>query len=112
MNQIGKKMAFVGAFLAVGLSSIAYADTIRIVTKVDNIVAAGNNVMMEKEVVIPATSPSVVVEVAGKKCTFGTSAQGSVPMGCNYSIIIDNTGVKPAAREANAICMKTPMKCE
>jgi len=109
MNQLGKKIVFTGAFLAVGLSSVAYADSIKIVTKLD---VVGNPVVTEQEVGFAPTANVIVVDVAGKKCQFGSSTQGSVPKGCNYTITIDGAGVTPSAREANATCMKTPMECK
>jgi len=109
MKLIGKKQVFGAALLAVGLSSVAYADSVRIVTKLD---VVGSPVVMEKEVGFTPTTPVFVVDVAGKKCSFGSSTQGSVPKGCNYTITVDGAGVTPSAREANATCMKTPMACK
>ncbi|WP_417916029.1 hypothetical protein [Candidatus Electronema sp. JC] len=109
MNQICKKFVFAGAFLTVGLSSVAYADSIFIKTELD---VVGNKISEVKEVHFTPTTNVLVVDVAGKKCSFGSSTQGSVPKGCNYTITIDGAGVIPSAREADDTCMKTPMVCK
>lgn len=109
MNRIGKKLLFVVAALSVSLSSAAYADTVKIITKLE---VAGQPVEMEKAIAFKPTTDVFVVEVAGKKCSFGSSTQGSVPKGCNYNITIDKSGVTPTPSEADRTCMKTPMICE
>ena len=96
------------AFLA-GLSSAAYADSVRVVT---NLKIEGQSVKMEKEVGFTPQGKTIVVPVAGKTCTFGSSRQGSVPKGCNYTITIDENGVTPSVREASSVCMQTPMSCK
>lgn len=69
MNQICKKFVFAGAFLTVGLSSVAYADSIFIKTELD---VVGNKISEVKEVHFTPTTNVLVVDVAGKKCSFGS----------------------------------------
>ncbi|WP_429929894.1 hypothetical protein [Agrobacterium vitis] len=51
---------------------------------------------------------NIVFKVAGKTCTLKGSAQGSVPMGCNYSIDIDDQGkLTGSLRAGNSVCTPT-----
>ena len=107
--KMGKKLLFVAAVLLIGLSSAAYADSVIIAT---NLEVAGQPVILEKEIGFRPTKNTFVVQVAGKICTFGSSTQGSVPKGCNYTITVNKSGVTPTVREANSTCMKTHMSCK
>ncbi len=52
------------------------------------------------------------VRIAGKTCTFGSSAQGSVPGGCNYTIVITENGLEPVTREASPVCLQHQPVCQ
>jgi hypothetical protein len=109
MKLLGKTQLFGAIALTVGLSSMAHADSILVVTKLD---VAGKPVVMEQPVGFGPKTKVIVVEVAGKKCQFGTSLQGHSPKGCNYTITIDKSGVTPSARAVEGACMNTPMVCK
>ncbi len=54
------------------------------------------------------TQPKIDVWVAGKKCSLISSAMGSVPMGCNYTITVNAKGeISGELRAGNAVCTQT-----
>lgn len=57
------------------------------------------------------TNNTIVVTVAGKTCTMGSSTQGSVPKGCNYEITVSGAGVSVKPTEASDVCMQITPTC-
>lgn len=106
-----KKFTFAATVVAASalLSGTASADSVQVVTK---LTISGQPISSQAQADFRPTSNPIVVKIAGKTCTFGSSTQGSVPLGCNYTVTIDENGLTPTAREASAVCMQTPMKCQ
>ena len=109
VDLVKKKLVFGCTAVVIGLSSAAYADTVRVVT---NLKVEGQPLQMEKEIGFTPQGKEIVVHVAGKKCVFGSSRLGSAPRGCNYTITIDGKSVTPSAREVDPPCKQIPMSCK
>ncbi|MBO0906347.1 hypothetical protein [Jiella sonneratiae] len=110
--KTGAVLASAGIFAAALAAAPAAADSVRAV--IDLSVDAGGGAVplkVEQEVGFTPKAGTITVEVSGYKCTMGSSTQGSVPKGCNYSI--DITGKEPAvvAREASGACMNVKPQC-
>lgn len=104
------KVVFGAVIGVMGLvAGAAHADSIQVVTQLS---VAGQSIQSQAQADFTPTSNPITMKVAGKTCTFGSSTQGSVPQGCNYTVVIDGNGVTPQARQASSVCMQTPMKCE
>lgn len=104
---------FAGLVLAVPLGvAPATADSVRAV--VDLMVEAGGEAVplkAEQEVGFTPQDGTITVKVGGYTCTMGSSTQGSVPAGCNYSIDITGSAPEVVAREAAGACMNVQPQC-
>ncbi len=109
-----RKALLLAVAILVGLSCVAYADTVRIVVEPLAITggASAKTEQIQTEVGFRPTGNTFSVQVAGKTCTFGSSTHGSVPAGCNYSGIISGDSVTPKPREADATCMQIKPACK
>lgn len=108
-----KKALFLVALIAMVLPGIASADTVWVVS--DSAIDAGkmapaNEVKESKaEYAFRPEKIDIIIYVAGKVCSLRSSAAGSVPMGCNYTITVDVTGsISGELRAGNAVCTQTP----
>lgn len=107
--RISNLSAFTAVFGVVGiLSATASADSVLVVTKTT---ISGQAISSQAQADFRPTSNTITVNIAGKTCTFGSSTQGSVPQGCNYTITVDENDLVPSVREASSVCMQIPMKC-
>ncbi len=101
---------FAAVFGVLGfLSGTASADSVLVVTKTT---ISGQAISSQAQADFRPTSNTIMVKIAGKTCTFGSSTQGSVPQGCNYTVTVDENGLVPSVREASSVCMQIPMKCD
>ncbi len=104
--------------IAATLSGTAYADSLTIEgsftlqngSTVHNVIL-GNRDGSVPGVQFTPNSDTFSIEILGKTCTFGSSTQGAVPLGCNYAIDVDGKSVTPRVREANAICLQVTPVC-
>ena len=107
-----KRTLFLVVAVAVMVPCIALADTVWVVT--ESHVAAGkeapaNEVKTSKaEYAFRPEAPEMKVAVAGLVCHLRTSAAGSVPMGCNYTLTVDVNGkISGELRAGNRVCTQT-----
>ena len=106
------------AFLAfLALSSAALADTL----VVNSVTHLQDEDPRDKTsslgmIVMVKTNPTFKFEVAGKTCTFYTSARGSVPGGCNYEVTVAPDGsITGMLVAGNNYCTQTkdiPSSCK
>lgn len=104
------KTSLVVAATFIGLVSLVNADSVKVVTAAD---VAGQTVTTEKEIGFTPTTDTIIVKVAGKTCTMGSSTLGSAPQGCNYIVNVDVNGVSATLKEDStiAVCSKIPATC-
>ncbi|MCD0422001.1 hypothetical protein LOC51_32720 [Rubrivivax sp. JA1024] len=89
----------------------ASADSVRAVVSLDVNSGGTTPLKVEKEVGFTPKDKTITVEVSGYLCTMGSSTQGSVSQGCNYSIDITGAAPKVVAREASGGCMNVKPSC-
>ena len=89
----------------------ASADSVRAVVALDVKSGSSAPLKVEQEVGFTPKEDTITVEVSGYRCTMGSSTQGSVPKGCNYSIDITGAAPKVVAREASGACMNVKPGC-
>ena len=81
-----KKTLFAAAML---LSTAAFADTVTI-TSVSNLTQPNGTISSQGSYAFVGT-PRIVFTVAGKTCNFVGSGSVSAPIGCNYSLTVNNS---------------------
>ena len=107
IKKIVAPMALISFF-----SAGVFSDSVRIVTEGVNVESGGVHPFnISSEVGFAPTKDEIKVKIAGKVCTMGSSTQGSVPRGCNYSVVLTPDGAKVVAREASDVCKQIPMTC-
>ncbi len=108
-----KKVLFVAVALAIVLPCVAAADTVWVVTE-SSIDAGSSPPAAESktstaEYAFRPEKIDIIVVVAGRKCALRSSAAGSVPMGCNYTITVAADGsLSGELRAGNMVCTQTP----
>lgn len=108
-----KKALILVAALAIALPCLALADTVWVETQssIDAGAAAPANESKTStaEYAFRPEKPEITVKVANKMCVLRSSAAGSVPMGCNYTITVAADGsVSGELRAGNMVCTQTP----
>jgi hypothetical protein len=101
-----KKCLLLAAVVSL-VSGAAYADTVA-VTSVTNLTEPSMMITSSGNVAFVGTR-NIVLTLAGKTCTWVGSASGSVPLGCNYGITVNNsTGMlsNPSSLN-NPVCTPT-----
>ncbi len=106
------KMAAAAALVA--FAGAAHADSVKIsgAAAVDSDGGNGSIALnVSGDVGFTPKNDTIVVTIAGKTCTMGSSTQGSVPKGCNYEIMVSGTDVSIKPIEASDVCMQITPTC-
>ncbi|MEF2071826.1 hypothetical protein SMD10_09155 [Consotaella sp. CSK11QG-6] len=106
------RFALVALSIVAGAGT-ASADSVRAVVNLNVDTGGGQKVPLsvEKEVGFGPGGDTITVDVSGYRCTMGSSTQGSVPAGCNYSVDVTGAEPKITPREADGTCMKVQPQC-
>lgn len=100
-----KKTKTTAVLAILALSSAALADTLQVTsaTALD-----GRTKTSAVNFTVPVTSPTFTFHVAGKSCTFKTSANGPVPTGCNYDVTVGPDGsISGSLTAGNQYCTQS-----
>ena len=97
------------AIAAIGLCGTAYADTVSITSVTDLISPSAPGAISSTNVFPFVGTRMITFKVVGKTCSWVGSASGSVPLGCNYSLTVNNsTGTLSNPKSLdNPVCTPT-----
>jgi hypothetical protein len=97
------------AAAVLGFSAAAYADTVAITSVTDMTSPAQPGAISSTNTYAFVGTRMITFTVAGKTCNFVGSASGSVPLGCNYQLTVNNsTGALSNPKSLdNPVCTPT-----
>lgn len=93
------------AFLFV--SAAAFADTVSVTSQTSFASPGGQSISSTNSAAFKGPQ-TITFTVAGKTCNLNGSARGSVPTGCNYSIIVAPDGsISGTLTSGNSVCTQS-----